>query len=319
MSSWTELALECGRFARAGLRLPEGESPVAVVLGSGLGAFADALLETRALPFAELPGFPPATVQGHQGRLVYGRLEAAGGGPPASAGEGAADHPRQAGSAAGAPKVPSKVPVLVLQGRLHGYEGHDAATVAFPARVLGVLGARALVVTNAAGGCNPSFAPGDLMRITDHINLTGRNPLIGPNEEKLGPRFPDLSRAYDPRLAQALEESARESHQQLRAGVYLQMNGPSYESPAEIRMARELGADAVGMSTVPEVIAAAHMGLPVCGISCITNLAAGIAQHALTHQEVMEVARAVEGRFLDLLRAFLPRAFAAVPERKALA
>jgi purine-nucleoside phosphorylase len=285
--NWTELALECGRFARAGLRLPEAESPVAVVLGSGLGAFADALLETRALPFAELPGFPPATVQGHKGRLVYGRLD--------------------------------QTPVLALQGRLHGYEGHDAATVAFPARVLGVLGARALVVTNAAGGCNPSFAPGDLMRITDHINLTGRNPLIGPNEEKLGPRFPDLSRAYDPRLAQALEESARDTHQQLRAGVYLQMNGPSYESPAEIRMARELGADAVGMSTVPEVIAAAHMGLPVCGISCITNLAAGIAQHALTHQEVMEVARAVEGRFLDLLRAFLPRAFAAVPERKALA
>jgi purine-nucleoside phosphorylase len=287
MASWTELALECARFARAGLRLPEGESPVAVVLGSGLGAFADALLEARALPFAELPGFPPATVQGHKGRLVYGRLD--------------------------------KTPVLALQGRLHGYEGHDSATVAFPARVLGVLGARALVVTNAAGGCNPTLVPGDLMRITDHINLTGRNPLIGPNEEKLGPRFPDLSRAYDPRLAQALEEAARASHQDLRAGVYLQMNGPSYESPAEIRMARELGADAVGMSTVPEVIAAAHMGLPVCGISCITNLAAGIAQHALTHEEVMEVARTVEGKFLDLLRAFLPRVFAAVPERKALA
>lgn len=287
MPSWTDLALDCARFARAGLRLPEGESPVAVVLGSGLGAFADSLRNARALPFAELPGFPQATVQGHKGRLVYGTLET--------------------------------VPVLALQGRLHGYEGHDAATVAFPARVLGVLGARALVVTNAAGGCNPSFAPGDLMRITDHINLTGRNPLIGPNEERLGPRFPDLSKAYDARLAKALEEAARAAKHELRAGVYLQMTGPSYESPAEIRMARALGADAVGMSTVPEVIAAAHMGLPVCGISCITNLAAGIAQHALSHEEVMEVARAAGGKFIDLLRAFLPRAFDAVEARAALA
>jgi purine-nucleoside phosphorylase len=185
--------------------------------------------------------------------------------------------------------------------------------------VFGALGARALVVTNAAGGANPDFAPGDLMRITDHINLTGRNPLIGPNEDALGPRFPDLSRVYDSRLAQALDEAARATSQTLRSGVYLQMNGPSYETPAEIRMARAMGADAVGMSTVPEVIAAAQMGLPVCGISCITNLAAGIAAHVLTHDEVMEVARAVEGKFLALLRAFIPRAFAAVPPRASLA
>ena len=287
MASWAEVALDCARYARAGLRLPEGESPVAIVLGSGLGAFADALQGARALPFGELPGFPRATVQGHKGQLVYGKLD--------------------------------DTPVLALQGRLHGYEGHDAATVAFPARVLGVLGARALVVTNAAGGTNPSFTPGDLMRITDHINLTGKNPLTGPNEDLLGPRFPDLSRAWDARLAEALEAAARATSQTLRAGIYLQMNGPSYESPAEVRMARAMGADAVGMSTVPEVIVAAHMGLPVCGISCITNLAAGIAPHALTHEEVMEVARAVEGRFLDLLRAFLPRAFAAVPARAAKA
>jgi purine-nucleoside phosphorylase len=285
--SWTDLALECARFARAGLRLSPEESPVAVVLGSGLGAFAEQLEGARGLSFSELPGFPKATVQGHKGRLVCG----------------------QAG----------QTPVLALQGRLHGYEGHDAATVAFPARVLAVLGARALVVTNAAGGCNPSFAAGDLMVITDHINLTGRNPLIGPNEDALGPRFPDVSRAYDPRLATALEEAARQLGQKLKAGVYLQMTGPSYETPAEIRMARTLGADAVGMSTVPEVIVAAHMGMPVCGISCITNLAAGIAQHALTHQEVIEVAKQVEGKFLDLLRAFMPRALAAVPARKALA
>src|SRR3954462_13990852 len=283
MSNWTELALECAEVARGALRLPAGESPVAIVLGSGLGALAEALDDRRALPFESLPGLPRATVQGHRGRLVYGTL--------------------------------AQVPVLALQGRLHAYEGHDAATVAFPARVLGVLGARALVVTNAAGGCNPSFAPGDLMRIGDHLNLTGRNPLLGPNEERLGPRFPDLTHAYDPRLATALEEAARAAGQALRAGVYAQLNGPSYETPAEVRMARALGADAVGMSTVPEVIVAAHMGLPLAGISCITNLAAGISQHPLTHEEVMEVARAVEAKFLDLLRAFIPRAFAAVPAR----
>ncbi len=287
MPSWTELALDCARVARQGLRLPEGESPVAVILGSGLGGFADSLEEARGISFSELPGFPRPTVPGHRGRLVYGKI--------------------------------AHAPVLALQGRIHGYEGHDAATVAFPARALGVLGSRALAVTNAAGGCNPSFAPGDLMRITDHINFTGRNPLTGPNEERLGPRFPDLTHAYDARLATALEEAARGIGQALRAGVYLQMIGPSYETPAEVRMARMLGADAVGMSTVPEVIAAAHMGLPVAGISCITNLAAGLSQHPLTHQEVVEVARAVEGKFSDLLRAFIPRAFAAVPPRPTLA
>ncbi len=285
--SWTELAFECARFARLGLRISTEESPVAVVLGSGLGAFADQLQGGRGLPFSELPGFPKATVPGHKGRLVYGQL--------------------------------GQTPILALQGRLHGYEGHDAATVAFPARVMAVLGARALVVTNAAGGSNPSFSPGDLMRITDHINLTGKNPLTGENEEKLGPRFPDLSRAYDRRLAGALEEAAKQLGQTLKSGVYLQMNGPSYETPAEVRMARTMGADAVGMSTVPEVIVAAHMGVPVCGISCITNLAAGIGQHPLTHQAVIEVAKQVEGKFLDLLRAFLPRAHAAVPARQPLA
>jgi purine-nucleoside phosphorylase len=286
MASWTELALDCARAARQGLRLPEGESAVGIVLGSGLGAVADALQDIRALPFTDLPGFAKATVPGHKGCLVYGKL--------------------------------AQTPVLALQGRIHGYEGHDAATVAFPARALGVLGARALIVTNAAGACNPSFAPGDLMRITDHINFTGRNPLTGPNEERLGPRFPDLTHAYDARLAKALEEAARSVGQSLRAGVYLQMIGPSYETPAEVRLARTLGADAVGMSTVPEVIAAAQMALPVAGISCITNLAAGISQHPLTHQEVVEVAKAVEGKFIDLLRAFIPRAFSAVPARAAL-
>src|SRR3954470_24932371 len=285
-ASWTGLALDCARVARQGLGLPPAESPLAVVLGSGLGSMADSIEGARAVPFTALPGFPPATVEGHEGRLVYGKL--------------------------------AQTPVLALQGRIHGYEGHDAAVVAFPARVLGVLGARALVLTNAAGGCNPSFVPGDLMRITDHINFTGRNPLTGPNEEQLGPRFPDLTHAYDARLATALEEAARSAGQTLRAGVYVQMTGPSYETPAEVRMARVLGADAVGMSTVPEVIAAAQMGLPVAGISCITNQAAGISQHPLTHREVMEVARAVEGKFLELLRAFIPRAFGTMPPRAAL-
>ena len=286
MGSWTGLALDCAKVARGALGLPEGESPLAVVLGSGLGALAGSLEGARSVAFEALPGFPRPTVEGHAGRLVYGKL--------------------------------AHTSVLALQGRIHGYEGHDAAAVAFPARVLAVLGARALVLTNAAGGCNPSFVPGDLMRITDHINFTGRNPLTGPNEDRLGPRFPDLTHVWDPRLATALEEAARRAGQSLRAGVYIQMSGPSYETPAEIRMARALGADAVGMSTVPEAIAAAHMGVPVAGISCITNLAAGISQHPLTHAEVVEVARAVESKFLDLLRAFIPLAFAAVPARAAL-
>src|SRR5467141_1811508 len=287
MGTWSDLALECARAARAALQLDPAVSPVAVVLGSGLGAFGEQLSSARSVSFADLPGLPRATVLGHKGRLVLGELEG--------------------------------IPVLAQQGRLHGYEGHDAATVAFPARVLRVLGARALILTNAAGGLNPHLQPGDLMRITDHINLTARNPLVGPNEELLGPRFPDLSRAYTPALAAALEEAARETGIALRRGVYAQFLGPSYETPAEVRMARILGADAVGMSTVPEVIAAAHMGLPVAGISCITNHAAGMADKPLTHQEVVAVAQQVEGRFLQLLRAFLPRAAAAVPPRKALA
>ena len=287
MASWTDRALECAKVARKALGVPAHVSPIAIVLGSGLGAFAEGLEGARGLGFADLPHFPAATVLGHKGRLVFG--------------------------------VVREVGVLALQGRIHGYEGHDAATVAFPARVLGVLGARALVVTNAAGAANPAFQPGDLMRITDHLNLTGRNPLTGPNEDGLGPRFPDLSRAYDPRLAEALDASATEAGLSLRHGVYAQFAGPSYETPAEVRMAQKLGADAVGMSTVPEVIAAAHQGLPCCGISCITNHAAGITQERLTHQEVVEVARRVEGNFLRLLRALVVRAQSAVPAREALA
>ena len=287
MGSWTDLAVDCARAARAALTLDPTVSPVAVVLGSGLGAFATQLAGARSVSFAELPGLPRATVLGHEGRFVAGEL--------------------------------AGVPVLAQQGRLHAYEGHDAATVAFPARVLGVLGARALVLTNAAGAANPQLQPGDLMRIADHINLTARNPLVGPNEEKLGPRFPDLSRAYTPELAAELEAAARETGIALKQGVYAQFLGPSYETPAEVRMARLLGADAVGMSTVPEVIVAAHQAIPCCAISCITNHAAGIADKPLRHQEVVAVAQQIEGRLLQLLCAFLPRAAAAVPPRKPLA
>lgn len=287
MGTWTDLAKECARAARAALQLDLAISPVAVVLGSGLGAFGDELANARSVRFVDLPGLPRAAVLGHEGRFVAGDL--------------------------------AGVPVLAQQGRLHAYEGHDAATVAFPARVLGVLGARALVLTNASGAVHPQLQPGDLMRITDHINLTGRNPLVGHNEELLGPRFPDLSKVYTPALAEALEEAAREAGIALRRGVYAQFLGPSYETPAEVRMARTLGADAVGMSTVPEAIVAAHQSVPCCAISCITNHAAGIADHPLTHAEVVAVAKQVEGRFSQLLRAFLPRAAAAVPPRKALA
>src|SRR5256714_9849662 len=276
MGRWPDLALGWPRAARAALQLDPAVSPVAVVLGSGLGAFGDQLAKTRSVSFVDLPGLPRATVLGHAGRFVLGEL--------------------------------SGVTVLAQQGRLHGYEGHDAATVAFPARVLGVLGARALVVTNAAGGVNPQLQPGDLMRITDHLNFTARNPLTGPNEELLGPRFPDLSRAYSPELGEALELAARETGIALRRGVYAQLIRPSYETPTEVRTSRILGSDAVGMSTVPEVIVAAHQSVPCCGISCITNHGAGISELPLRHEDVVAVARQVETKFLQLLRSFLPRA-----------
>ncbi|HEY0840151.1 MAG TPA: purine-nucleoside phosphorylase [Vulgatibacter sp.] len=256
------------------------EPKVAVILGSGLGGFADRLVGARAIPYADLPGFPASSVPGHAGRMVAGTL--------------------------------AGVPVAAMQGRIHAYEGHEPWLVAFPARVLCRWGARALVVTNAAGGVRAALRPGDLMRISDHLDLSGTNPLVGPNDERLGPRFPDLSGAYDPRLAAALYESARRAGVELKTGVYACLRGPSYETPAEIRMLRSLGADAVGMSTVPEVIVAAHMGVPVAGISCITNLAAGIGEQPLSHAEVAATAARTEARFSALLSGFLPAAAALV-------
>lgn len=266
--------------ARALREICDGTPDVAVVLGSGLGAFADRLEHPRSLPFTALPHFPASSVVGHAGRVVCGTLHG--------------------------------VKVVVLQGRVHGYEGYSAPQAVFPVRVLCRLGIKALVLTNAAGCINPAWAPGDLMRLTDHLNLSGRNPLVGHNEAGLGPRFPDLSKAYDPRLGRALADAAARQGLPLRAGVYVCLLGPSYETPAEIRMLRTLGGDAVGMSTVPEVIAAAHMGVPVAGISCLTNMAAGILDQPLSHAEVTETADRVRDQFVALLAEFLPLAVAAV-------
>jgi purine-nucleoside phosphorylase len=258
-----------------------GRSPqlpaVGLVLGSGLGGFADSLGGPVAIPYQDIPGLPVSRVPGHPGRLVLGT-------------------------------VGSGVVVAALQGRAHTYEGWSASEVAFGVRVLCRLGIGALVITNAAGGINPILTPGDLVRVTDHLNLSGQNPLRGANDDGLGPRFPDLSQAYDARLGQALEASARAGGVNLKAGVYACMPGPSYETPAEIRMLRALGADLVGMSTVPEVIAARHLGVPVAAVSVVTNYAAGMTTRPLSHEEVAETAERVRDRLAGLLRDFLPRA-----------
>lgn len=255
-------------------RAPQAAPKVGIILGSGLGGFADALEGAEAIAYADLPHFPLSGVEGHAGRLVLGRVGAE--------------------------------PVVAMQGRVHFYEGYTPEQVAFPARVLCGLGIKALVVTNAAGGINLDFQVGDLMAITDHLNLSGYNPLVGPNDAALGPRFPDLSHAYAPHLRALLEQAASATGCRLQQGVYACLSGPSYETPAEIRMLRTLGADAVGMSTVPEVIAAAHMGVKVAGISCITNLAAGLGQGALSHDEVAATAARVRDTFQKLLERFLP-------------
>ena len=244
-----------------------------VILGSGLGAFADSLEKAVSIEYRELPDFPTSSVHGHAGRLVLGYR--------------------------------GNVPVVAMQGRVHFYEGYAPWQVAFPARVLCRLGVKHLTVTNAAGGINKGFKVGDLMAITDHLNLAGFNPLVGPNEDALGPRFPDMSHAYDPAAREVLLGSAKAVGTSLQQGVYVSLSGPSYETPAEIRMLRTLGGDAVGMSTVPEVIVAQHMGVKVTGISCITNLAAGISDQKLSHDEVSEVANKVKDTFTKLLGRFL--------------
>jgi purine-nucleoside phosphorylase len=245
-----------------------------LILGSGLGAYADTLQCKTVIPFDELPNFPRSTVDGHSGNLVLGEAEG--------------------------------VPAAVLQGRVHFYEGYTMTEVAFPVRVLGSLGIRQLIVTNAAGGIRMDFRPGDLMLITDHINLMGANPLIGPNPGELGVRFPDMSEAYDGAMRQVAARVACDQGIPLQSGTYAGISGPSYETPAEIRMLRALGADAVGMSTVPEVIVANHMGIKVLGISCITNMAAGILPRKLTHQEVMDTTHRVREQIISLLCDIIP-------------
>lgn len=261
------------RAAAAALRdrLPlAAEARVGLVLGSGLGAFAEGLEDAASLPFSAIPGFPEARVVGHAGRVVAGRCRG--------------------------------VPVLVLQGRVHLYEGWSATDVVTPVRALIGAGVDRLLVTNAAGGIHAEMRSGDLMRIADHLNLTGHNPLVGPEDPALGPRFPDMSFAYDPELGEAVERVAAGRGLPLRRGVYAGLLGPSYETPAEIRMLRTLGADAVGMSTVLEVIAARHMGARVAGLSCITNAAAGsIPGAVLSHDEVTAAALGVTASLVDLL------------------
>jgi purine-nucleoside phosphorylase len=267
-----ERAEKAARMIRA--RAPMNAS-VAVVLGSGLGGFADELSDATAIPYDEIPGFARATVEGHAGRLVIGKV--------------------------------GDSPVVAQQGRFHFYEGYSLEEVTFPIRVLKLLGVQTLILTNASGALNVEFAPGSLMVITDHINLMGVNPLTGPNDERFGPRFPDLTNVYSPELQDIVLEEARAMELEMRRGVYASLTGPSYETPAEIYMVRSLGADAVGMSTVPEAIVARHMDMQVVGISCITNLAAGVTDRPVDHTQVIATGERVRESFTELLRRVIPR------------
>ncbi len=252
-----------------------GQPRVGIVLGSGLGAVADAVDDPVVVGYEELPGFPRPSVEGHAGKAVIGSI---GG-----------------------------VPVAVLQGRAHLYEGGDLETLKTPVRALRAAGASVLILTNAAGSLRPEVGPGSLMAITDHINLTGVNPLMGPNDDSIGPRFPSLRDAYDPALLQTLRESARDAQVDLAEGVYLAVTGPSFETPAEIRAFRTLGADAVGMSTVQETIVARHCGLRVVAVSVITNLAEGMTDEALSHEQTLSAAHAGAAELSRLLLEFIPR------------
>jgi purine-nucleoside phosphorylase len=256
------------------IRLTSNVFPAtAVVLGSGLGGFASSLDGATSIPYSDIPNWPVSNVVGHEGRLVIG----------AAAGR----------------------PIAALSGRAHFYEGHDLRTVTFGTRVLGMLGVKTLILTNAAGGVNSGFAPGDLMVIDDHINLLGSSPLTGPNDARFGVRFPDLTHVYSPRLRRLADEAAAAQGLTLRHGVYAACHGPSYETPAEVRYLRTIGADAVGMSTVPEAIVARHMGVDVLGISCITNFAAGVRPQPLNHDEVLETAKRVRETFIALLNGVI--------------
>jgi len=270
-STWEQVDQAAADIRRRSAALPE----TAIVLGSGLGDFSDTLRDAIAASYTELPHWPASNVVGHAGRLVVGNV---------------------AGKR-----------IAALSGRVHFYEGYDLATVVFATRVMGRLGVRHLILTNAAGGINTTLTQGALMIIDDHINLMGTNPLVGSNDDRFGPRFPDMSEVYSARLRTIADEAARTRGVSVSHGVYVAVQGPSYETPAEINFFRKMGADAIGMSTVPEAIAARHMGMEVLGISCITNPAAGVLPTPLVHDEVMEVARRVRGEFSKLLEATIER------------
>ncbi|AIF43515.1 purine-nucleoside phosphorylase [Virgibacillus sp. SK37] len=246
---------------------------IGLILGSGLGVLAEEIEEAIDIPYEDIPGFPVSTVEGHKGQLVIGKLKGKD--------------------------------VLAMQGRFHYYEGYSMQQVTFPVRVMKQLGIESIIVTNAAGGINEKFQPGDLMVITDHINNMGDNPLIGKNEEQLGPRFPDMSQVYDRDYIRLAKECAEELDLQVQEGVYVGNTGPTYETPAEIRMLRSWGGDAVGMSTVPEVTVAGHAGLRVLGVSCISNMAAGILDQPLTHDEVIETTQRVRDDFLRFIKKII--------------
>src|SRR3984893_11498416 len=248
---------------------------IALVLGSGLGAFADEFETPTKIPYAEIPYFPRSTAIGHAGQLVVGMV--------------------------------GEIHVAGMQGRAHLYEGYSAKDVAFPIRVFARMGVKTVILTNAAGGIKREFVQGQLVVIKDHINLQGVSPLTGPNDERFGPRFPDMTVAYDRRFREMAVGQGNRNHIGLYEGVYAALPGPSYETPAEIRYLRSIGADLVGMSTVPEVIAARHSGMRVLGISCVTNAAAGILDQPLDHKEVLEIAERVQGQFIALLKTVIPR------------
>ena len=246
---------------------------VAIILGSGLGAVADAIKDAVVIPYEEIPYWPRTTAVGHQGRLIIGKLE--------------------------------NVPVVAMQGRVHYYEGYAMDEVTVPVRIFGEFDVKTLFATNASGGINLGYAPGDLVAIYDHINFMGTNPLIGANDDKRGPRFPDMTYAYDPEYLSVLRDVALEERIRLHKGVYIAFSGPSYETPAEIRMARLLGADVVGMSTVPEVIAANHMGMRVAAVSCVSNYAAGVTPNKLQHTDVLDGMNKAASSLTRLIRGFL--------------
>jgi purine-nucleoside phosphorylase len=255
-------------------RVPELPA-IGVVLGSGLGDFANALTDSVTLPYDELPHWPASRVIGHEGKLVVGKVRGRS--------------------------------VAALSGRCHVYEGHEMQTVTFAVRALGLLGVKTLILTNAAGGVNTGFLQGALMVIDDHVNLIGDNPLVGANEDRFGPRFPDMTEVYSSRLRRIADQAGKAMNLLLPHGVYVALLGPSYETPAEIRYLRMIGADAVGMSTVPEAIVARHMGIEVLGISCITNFAAGVLPQPLNHEEVLATAQRVRGQFAALLEAIITK------------